>query len=65
MTGPGVSGRLQAMMDMHSAEGGQAFGVCQGGQKVQQDGGIKATGECDVPGGGIAPGGQGSQESGG
>lgn len=64
MNRPAVSGSLQAMMDMDSTEGRQGFGFCQAGQEVQQDGRVKSA-ERDVPGRGIAPGGQGLQELGG
>lgn len=65
MTWPGIGGSLQTMMDMDCAEGRQGFGVCQGGQEVQQDGGIKAAREGDMPGGGVAPRGEVSQKFGG
>jgi hypothetical protein len=65
MTRPAVSRRLQAMVDMNSAKRRKFFSFGQRRQKVQQDSGIKPARKSDMPGRGVAPGGQGLQEFGG
>ncbi|GHS83476.1 hypothetical protein PAGU2196_43100 [Pseudomonas sp. PAGU 2196] len=55
---PRVSGGLQAVMDMDGAQRGRGVGAGVIGQQVQQDGGVQAAREGDVPGGGLEPGGE-------
>ena len=56
--GPGIGGGLQAVVDVDGAQwrGCVIAGVV--GQQVQEDGGIEAAGEGDVPGWGVEPGGE-------
>ncbi|MNL85145.1 hypothetical protein D3C87_2133550 [compost metagenome] len=51
-------------MDMDGVERRQGFGFGECCQKVQQDGGVEAAGESDVPGRSVAPRLQIQQESG-
>lgn len=56
MLRPIISSGLQAMMDVHGAQwrGAMTTGVI--GQQLQQDGGVEAAGESDVPGGALSQG---------
>jgi hypothetical protein len=65
MSGPRLSRRLQAVMHMDGFYRRQGFALGELSQKVQQDGGIQATGEPDMPDGRIAPRGQGLKKPGG
>jgi hypothetical protein len=65
MTGPGIGRGLQAMVDMNSAKRRKFLSFGEICQKVQQDSGIKPARKSDMPGRGVAPGGQGLQEFGG
>ncbi|MNM67808.1 hypothetical protein D3C81_793510 [compost metagenome] len=53
--GPGVGSGLQAVVDMDGAQRGGCVVAGVFGQQVQEDGGIEAAGEGDVPGGGVEP----------
>ncbi|MNP84358.1 hypothetical protein D3C76_1836350 [compost metagenome] len=55
MVRPRISRSLKAVMDMDGVERRQGFGIGEVCEKVQQDGGVEAAGEGDVPSGGIAP----------
>jgi hypothetical protein len=52
---PRISRSLKTMMDMNGAQRRQGLGFCEVSKKVQQDGGVEATGESEVPMGSIAP----------
>ncbi|BAQ72891.1 uncharacterized protein POS17_1197 [Pseudomonas sp. Os17] len=56
MIRPGIRRFLQPMVDMHSLQCRQALPVRQTGKQVQQDSGVKTTGEGDTPDLGIEPG---------
>ncbi|ETK20092.1 hypothetical protein H097_05731 [Pseudomonas sp. FH4] len=62
---PRVSRSLKAMMNMDSPQWRQGLGFCQVDEQVQQDSGVESTGVGDMPGRGVAPGGEGLQEFGG
>ena len=53
---PSIRRRLQPVMNVHSREPWKAMLLRQIDKKMQQDGGIKSTGEGDTPMGGFTPG---------
>ncbi|BCT31673.1 hypothetical protein PproGo58_11680 [Pseudomonas protegens] len=53
---PSIRRRLQPVMNMHSREPWKAMLMRQIDKEMQQDGGIKSTGESDAPMSGFTPG---------
>jgi hypothetical protein len=55
---PAVGGGLQAVVDVDGTQGGRVVVAGVVSEKVQEDAGVEAAGEGDIPRGSVLPGGK-------